>query len=88
MGENSPHQQNIMDALQIVSLMLGYQNLLENREQSAHNDIQAANDKQAQFLLEELKKLFQEQNSMLFEILSELRDLNDFLHYLIYERRI
>lgn len=87
MGENSPYQQNIMDALQIISLMLGYQNLQENREQSAHNDVQAANDKQAQFLLEELTKKFQEQNSMLLAILSELHDLNEFLYFLINERR-
>lgn len=86
MGENSPYWKNLMDALQVVSLMLGFQNLQENREQSAHNDVQAANDKQAQFLLEELKKLFQEQNEMLFAILFELRDLNSFLYYLLNER--
>lgn len=86
MGENSPNQQNLMDVLQIISLMLGIQNLQENREQSAHNDVQAANDEQAQFLLEELKKLFQEQNEMLVAILSELRDLNNFLYYFLNER--
>lgn len=88
MGENSPYQQNLMDVLQVVSLMLGLQNLQENREQSAHNDVQAANDKQAQFLLEELTKMFQEQNGMLLAILSELRDLNNFLYQLIQERSI
>lgn len=86
MGENSPNQQNLMDVLQIISLMLGIQNLQENREQSAHNDVQAVNDEQAQFLLEELKKLFQEQNEMLVAILSELRDLNNFLYYFLNER--
>lgn len=85
MGENSPYQQNLMDALQIISLMLGLQNLQENREQSAHNDVQAANDKQAQFLLEELNKRFEEQNEMLLAILSELHYLRALI---LNERRI
>lgn len=85
MGENSPYQQNLMDALQIISLMLGLQNLQENREQSAHNDVQTANDKQAQFLLEELNKRFEEQNEMLLAILSELHYLRALI---LNERRI
>lgn len=64
--------QNQLDALDIVSILslaLGYKNLLENREQSAHNDVSAANDKQANFLLEELTKKFEEQNILLNKIL-------------------
>lgn len=60
------------DALDIVSLLsflLGYENLIENRQQSAHNDVSAANDAQAQFLLEELGQKFDEQNEMLKKIL-------------------
>lgn len=45
---------------------------MENREQSAHNDVSVANDKQAQFLLEELGRKFEEQNQMLREILEGL----------------
>ena len=57
------------DLLQILSIILGYQNLIENRQQSTHNDVTAANDKQAQFLLEEISRKFDEQNTMLERIL-------------------
>ena len=53
--------------LAIVSILLGLQNLQENREQSAHNDVQAANDKQAKYLLEEISQKFDEQNKILAE---------------------
>lgn len=62
------------DLLGVLSLALGYQNLMENREQSAHNDVSAANDKQAQFLLTELSRKFDEQNEMLRQILEELHN--------------
>lgn len=60
-------QQGIFSAniLDILSLILGIQNLYENRSQSAHNDVQAANDKQAHYLLDEIKTLFDEQNKVL-----------------------
>lgn len=62
-------QTNDFDLLQILSIILGYQNLIENRQQSTHNDVIAANDKQAQFLLEELSNKFDEQNALLERIL-------------------
>lgn len=58
---------NEIDVLAIISVLLGLQNLQENREQSAHNDVQSANDKQAKYLLEELTKKFDEQNKILAE---------------------
>lgn len=61
-----------LDIISVLSFFLGYKNLMENREQSAHNDVSAANDKQAQFLLEELGRKFEEQNQMLREILEVL----------------
>ena len=65
--------QNQMEFLiSAFSLILGYQNLLENRAQSAQNDVQSANDKQAQYLLQELKTMFEEQNAMLKEIIAKL----------------
>lgn len=57
------------DLLAIWSLLLGYQNLKENEEQSAHNDVQKANDAQAAYMLEELGRKFDEQNAMMKEIL-------------------
>lgn len=57
------------DLLQILSIILGYQNLIENRQQSTHNDVTVANDKQAQFLLEKLSNKFDEQNALLERVL-------------------
>lgn len=60
--------------------MLGYENLMESRSQSAQsdqllkqNDVQDANGKQAEYLLEELGRKFDEQNVMLKKILEVLR---------------
>lgn len=65
-------QFDALDIISVLSFFLGYKNLMENREQSAHNDVSAANEKQAQFLLEELGRKFEEQNKMLREILEGL----------------
>ena len=58
---------NFLDMLNAISVILGIQNLQENREQSAHNDVQAANAKQAEYLLAEIAKQFEEQNRILLE---------------------
>lgn len=60
---------NFMDFAQLMSLYVGVLNLLENREQSAHNDVSAANDKQAAYMLKELTAKFEEQNKILNQIL-------------------
>lgn len=67
------------DFLGIVSLYLGLRNLTENEQQSdaqlkllKDNDVQSANDKQAQYLLKELGRKFDEQNQMLKEILAKV----------------
>lgn len=57
----------------IISLYIALTNLSENRQQSAQNDVSAANDKQAQYLLEELGRRFEEQNEMLREILKAVK---------------
>ena len=61
-----------LDALTVLSFLLGYENLMENREQSRQNDVSAANDKQAEYLLEELGRKFDGQNAMLRKILEVL----------------
>lgn len=70
------------DLLGIVSLYLGVRNLTENEQQSAQslkilrqNDVGAANDKQAAYLLEELGRKFDEQNIMLKKIFDKLEVL-------------
>lgn len=70
---NEQRQFDALDLISVLSFMLGYQNLQENRQQSAHNDVSAANDKQAKFLLGELGRKFEEQNAMLHEILEVLK---------------
>lgn len=62
-----------LDLLTVVSLIIGYENLVENRAQSAHNDVNASNSQQAKFLLQEIHRKFDEQNVMLREILDEVR---------------
>lgn len=62
------------DVLAIWSLLLGYQNLKENEEQSAHNDVQKANDAQAAYMLSELGRKFDEQNEMLRDIYEAVKN--------------
>lgn len=63
---------NSQDILNAISILLGLQNLQENRKQSEHNDVQMANDKQAEYLLNEINKKFNEQNLILSAILELL----------------
>lgn len=65
-------QLSAIDLISIISCVIGFQNLQENREQSAHNDVQAANDGQAKYLLDELKQMFENQNTMLKGIAKQL----------------
>ena len=67
---NTPYQdQNneLINLINILSFVVGLQNMRENELQSAHNDVQAANDKQAHFLLQEINRRFDEQNKILDE---------------------
>ena len=64
---------SFFDILNLASLIVGIQNLQENREQSAHNDIQAENQRQAEYLLQEISRQFEEQNKMLRQILDALK---------------
>lgn len=62
---NQQSEDNFFNAINVISLILAYENLLENRQQSAYNDVHAANDEQAQFLLSEIDIRFKEQNAIL-----------------------
>lgn len=69
------------DILSVVSLYLGIRNLTENEQQSdqqlkilRQNDVNAANDRQASYLLQELGRKFEEQNAMLKEILEVVKN--------------
>lgn len=71
---NNNNQWDFIDILSILSFIVAIQNLKENEEQSAHNDVQKANDKQANTMMKELKKMFQEQNEMLVKILERVKN--------------
>lgn len=63
---------DLSNLINLLSLVVGLQNLEENREQTEHNDVQKANDKQAKYLLDKLNQKFGEQNDMLKKILALL----------------
>lgn len=77
----SDSQNNLLAAAQLISLYLGYENLLENRAQTAANDVNEANNKQADLLLKEINARFAEQNKMLADISYKL----DFLISLYFD---
>ena len=64
---NAPYQdQNneLIDLINILSFVVGLQNMQENRLQSAQNDVQSANDRQAEYLLNEINRRFDEKNKI------------------------
>jgi hypothetical protein len=70
---------NFFDILNLASLIVGIQNLNENREQSAHNDIQTENQRQAEFLLSEISRQFADIKSLFAEQRTILRRIDDAL---------
>ena len=67
---NTPYQDQNNDLINLInalSFVIGYSNLQENRQQSANNDVQATNDKQAHYLLKEINQRFDDQNKILEE---------------------
>lgn len=59
--------------LNVLSILLGYENLMENRQQSADNNIERHNQKQAKQILDDLHEQFAYQNRLLEEILRILK---------------
>lgn len=89
MENNNPYS----ELLNVVSVMLAIQNLKENREQSEHNDVQAANDKQAKDILEAIYAQFKEQNielakhkSLLYDIVERLDKIQLDIDDLIFDK--
>ena len=73
---DSPYQDqnnDLINLINVLSFVIGYSNLNENRQQSDRNDVQAANKAQAKYLLNEINRRFDEQNRML-ERLIELME--------------
>lgn len=73
-------QFDALDMLGVASFLLGVENLMENRQQSAQNDVGAANDKQASYLLSEIGKRLDRQDRTLEAILDKLERLENREH--------
>ena len=63
--------------INIAALLIGLQNLYENEQQTAYNDVHASNQKQAEYLLVEIGKKFDEQNKKIDEILERLERIEE-----------
>lgn len=70
MNDNNNWNGNLLN---VLSILLGYENLMENRQQSADNDVNMANQKQAKQILDDLHEQFAYQNRLLEEILKILK---------------
>lgn len=70
---NNNRQFDVFDIISFISFFIGFENLLENRSQSAQNDVNAANDKQAKVILYEINKRLDKQDAMLEEILKVIK---------------
>lgn len=66
----------LMDAINILSLVIGLENMRENQIQSQQNDVSKANEQQAEYLLNQIKAQFERQNEMLVEILDRLNGVS------------
>ena len=67
------YNQDLLDAVAIVSFLIGIANYNENLTQSDKDDIMRRLDRQTQDILERVEKALNEQNAMLEEILKRVR---------------
>ena len=65
MNDNTNNNDNFGDFLDLIGILIGYENLMENRQQSADNDINKSNQQQAKQILDDLHEQFNRQNAML-----------------------
>ena len=65
--------EDMLDALTLVSFMIGVANYNENLTQSDKDDIMKSLDQQTNDILMRVEEALQEQNEMLEEILETLR---------------
>lgn len=62
---NNDNNDMFGNILNVLSIMLGYENLMENRQQSADNDVAKHNSEQTKKLLDDLHLQFDNQNEIL-----------------------
>lgn len=68
---------SLLDVITVLSFVIAIQNLEENRQQTADNDVHKANDQQAEFLLKEIDRKFDELKEL---ILNERNNENSRMH--------
>lgn len=76
---NDGSNDNFGNWLNLISILLGYENLIENRQQSAENNISKSNQEQAKQILDDLHAQFNIQNAMLEYQNSLLEQILDLL---------
>lgn len=76
---NDGSNNNFGNLLNLISILFGYENLMENRQQSAENNISKSNQEQAKQILDDLHEQFNEQNAMLEYQNSLLEQILDLL---------
>lgn len=76
-------QNNNADLLNIISILLAVQNLQENREQTKQNDVQAANDRQAEYLMNKIDQRFDKQNQQIYIIKEKVDKMYNLLEEII-----
>lgn len=64
-ANNNNNSDMVGNLLDLISVLVGLENLMENRQQSAENDVNSANQRQAKEILDDLHKQFDKQNAML-----------------------
>ena len=69
----------LINLINILSFMVGLENMQENRQQSQYNDVHRANDEQAELILEKINKRFAEQNENIAKILAIQQNHTDML---------
>ena len=66
------YDRDFMDAVALVSFIIGIANYNENLTQSDKDDIMKSLDQQTQDILEKVQAALEEQNNMMREILEKL----------------
>ena len=75
MGSNLMYDRDFIDAIQIVSFIIGVLNYKENLTQNDKDDILNRLDQQTKDILTKVNNALEEQNEMLREILGRLKDV-------------
>lgn len=66
--------ENFINAVDVVSLILGILNMQLNLEQAQQNDVNGITDKQTHLLLDEIGNRLDKQDAMLKEILKYIKN--------------